>query len=83
MTKYRTYLSKISKVEVERETKHMVCIKGRMRAKVTGWDNYHDTWCDAYSFLLRKAKGDVSQCKMRLNKAKDAVLMIEQLQPMT
>lgn len=76
---YRTCLHIIKAVPIERETEHSVWVSGRKRAKVTGWDNYHDTWEDAKAYLIGEATGKVKTLKLKLEHAERNVHRIRNL----
>ncbi len=78
--KYKSYLNTITKVEVdERETKHSVWINGKKRAKVTNWDNYHDTWAEAKQHLMWRALQRVKVSNTRLCSAMDELIHVQGL----
>ena len=58
---------KIHEIECERETDYFVWINGSRRAKVSEWDNYFDTWEDAYSSLLKAAERKVDAASVSLD----------------
>ena len=62
--------AKIEEVEVLRETESSVWVKGRRLQKVTEWNVYHDTWDEAHSYLLEKAKGKVEYARRQLEEHK-------------
>ncbi len=78
---YRTCLTKIKAVPVERETVHSVWVNGRKRSKVTGWDNYHSTWEDAHTFLIAEAMARVKTKIEALSKAEKALRYVSNLKP--
>lgn len=45
----------IQTVDVERATDKSVFINGRRQAKVSDYNQFHDTWEEAYSFLMKEA----------------------------
>lgn len=84
MKKYKTkWRNEIEEVEILRETDKCVFLKGRnggedKELKRTSWHNFFNTWEEARSFLLGKAKGkldranrDVSGCIHNLNEVED------------
>ncbi len=80
-TMYRSCLLKIKAVQIERESIHSVWVKGRQRAKVTGWDNYHDTWEDAHTFLIAEGMARVKTKIEALSKAEKALRYVSNLKP--
>ena len=76
MIKYRTRFDKIEALEVERETDKQVVIPAQngcrsfRENKVSDWSNWHDTWDEAHTFLVRNAERKVESCRMALERAK-------------
>ena len=72
MKKYKTervshaVTATIKEVEVERETNSCIWISGRKVNKVSAWDSYHDTWDDAYAYLLEAAERHVVNARQNL-----------------
>lgn len=75
MIKYEADTSwlKISKVEVERETKNSVWINGRRNAKLSGWKSYFDTFQEAKEYLIQAKNEDVFRARCALNRANAAL----------
>ena len=80
ITKYRTWLGDVSKVEVERESVTCVWIKGMREAKLSEWKGYFNTFQEAKKHLveyalrrLEKAKYDVAVAQRALVKAESLV----------
>jgi hypothetical protein len=83
MIKFKTggyYRNKlIQEVEVEKETEHFFYIKGSRVKKECGYEQYHDTWEAAYTYLLEKAKERVQTARINLDRASVALAAIEGL----
>ena len=54
MFKYKTdtISDGIFQVEIDRETKKSIWINGRRQAKTNSYENYHNTWTDAFDYLM-------------------------------
>ena len=65
--------AKIEEVEVIRETEKCVFFngyRGEHRAmKVTGYDNWFDTWGEAHAYLMEKAERLARQARVELDRA--------------
>lgn len=78
ITKYVTGYTadKIKQVEVIRETEAFVYLPGyqggkeRREAKVSKYDQYHDSWNEAHQYLTGKAQEEVDAIRRRLEQAK-------------
>jgi hypothetical protein len=86
MIKYRTAFGQITEIEVEKETEKFVILKQagmtgkpRREAKRSDWQNYHDSWEDAKTFLINEAKQKVSMAESVLLKAKNHLQNMEAL----
>ena len=80
MKKYKTSRwndEKIVEVEVERESEHSVWEKAanyknlRRSNKITDYTHYHDTWDEAYKYLLDKAERNIAWAKDNLEQVKN------------
>lgn len=69
IVKYRTRWDQIERVEVDRETESSVFINGRRSAKVSGYENFHDSWAAAHACLLAKHQLQVNQLRRQLEAA--------------
>jgi len=72
---------KIEKIEVERETKSTVWIKGRAERKHGEYHDYHDTWKEARDFLVDNAYEHIDDKTNALEfaeKALDEVMAMEE-----
>lgn len=90
--KYRTTLmnSKIEVVNCIRETESSVFLAGsdmrgkfkeRREGKKTEWQQYHDTWSDAHSFLINRAEKEVLDARHRLEFANGRLGNIKGMKP--
>ncbi len=84
MIKYKTWLDEISKVEITRESKSSVWIKGwggkeRRILKVATAECIFDTFNDAKAFLVAKATQRIERTKENLERAELKLKKIERL----
>jgi hypothetical protein len=88
MTKYKTtscrwdVKAEITPVEVERESDAFIWIGGRRRNKVNDYVVYHDSWDEAYAFLLRKATEKVERAREALVTFEHAKVALDNLRSM-
>ena len=71
----------IEPVEIERETKKCVWVKGRRSSKKSGSEVYHDTWYDAHNYLFSKAQRKLDRASRGLQFATANVEKIKNLTP--
>lgn len=84
MIKYRTIFDKIEAIEIDHETdKQVVLCAGRIfgtrrQNKVSDLVNWHNSWDEAYAFLIHIAEKEVNwslahleNCKIKLEKIKN------------
>jgi hypothetical protein len=91
MIKYRTRDDNIEAHEVLRETaKMMVLAPGtsanqwrqeRKVAKRSEWENWHDTWDEAKTFLIEDAQNEVDASRSRLERSKSRLGNIKGMVP--
>ncbi len=67
--KVTTISDQIVEVVVERETEKSVWINGRKSSKRSNYENFFDTWEDAYAFLLGGARKKVISAERTLENA--------------
>ncbi|KKN75898.1 hypothetical protein LCGC14_0376060 [marine sediment metagenome] len=89
MVKYKTsgWGNDIDKIEIIRETKHSVWIKGKRWGesceqrcqKATRWDIYHNSWATAHAHLLGRATRNVESAKDRLEECEQNLREIQAL----
>ena len=85
MIKYKTggWKTLIEQVEVLRETKKCVFLnsyRGESRVnKNSSYENYFDTWQEAYDYIHRQAINALSMKKTALTKAEEKLKEIENL----
>ena len=70
---------KIIEVEVERQSEKCVWINGRRNLKVSEYMRYHETWEDAWSFLMKAARRKVDSARGNLERAEKNLKAIEDL----
>jgi hypothetical protein len=86
MIKYMVQLSdynvdaRISKVEVDSETAKFITIKGRRYAKRSNWENYYDSWVDAYRALENRQEKICAQLVNKLRYSEKRLVEIQKLQ---
>ena len=70
--KYKTtkWDVEIQPVEIERETIASVWIKGSRSSKHSEYARFWDTWEEAHTHLLNKAKRQVESLRLQLERAK-------------
>lgn len=72
MVKYKVIPShlrpEITAVECERETASSVFINGRRKAKRSTYENYYDTWDEAYSALIAAANYKAEYARAQLDR---------------
>jgi hypothetical protein len=73
----------IKQVEVDRKTETSVWVEGRRRNIKSDWDNYHETWYDAYSFLLNRATDKRDRARENLERAEEQLAVVLEMQPQT
>ncbi len=76
-----SYSHSIKVVEVERETETSVWINGRRNSKRTQYDNFFDTWGEAFHYLLERAETKLCVAQGRLNWAQDDLRKVKRLTP--
>ena len=88
MIKYRAMInytcgggSKITPVEVEKETEKSVWIKGNRHAKESGYAHYFDTWEDAKGALMSCQKSVIKRIRRELEVAKSVRVNIKGMEP--
>lgn len=93
IVKFKTGYSidKIERVEVLRETDKCVYLptnsgygKGvdeRREAKSTEYAQYHDTWADAHTHLLKKAEGRVKAARLHLETVNGQLGTVKGMKP--
>lgn len=74
----------IERVEYARETEKCVYTTGssgreRKSLKHSDWEQYHDTWADARTYLLDKARCEVEAYEAQLHKSRSKLSQIESL----
>lgn len=84
MIKYLTYYgtshsNKITAVEIERETETSVWIDGQRRQKRSSYENYWDTWDEAYAHILGKAERKAVSARIHLNTANNELDSIKSI----
>lgn len=91
--KYRTdhFADKIEKVEVLRETEACVYLSRnptlgnkkdeRREAKMSDYAQYHDSWADAHTYLMKKAEIAVKYASQNLKKANGKLGNIKGMTP--
>jgi hypothetical protein len=75
MIKFRTertswgVVTKITPVEVERESDSSLWINGRRSAKTSQHETYHDTWDQAHAHLMERANQNCESARYNLQTA--------------
>jgi hypothetical protein len=88
MTKYKTTScrwdveAEITPVEVERESDACIWIGGRRLKKVTDYEIFHDSWDEAYAFMLKKATEKVERAREALVTFEQAKVALDNLKLM-
>ncbi len=80
MTKFKTGLGKIERVECDRETETMVWVNGRGYKKLTSYESYFDSWNEAKAHMIRRAEEDVKWHERQLDAAKSKLANARALQ---
>lgn len=82
--------AEIEAVEVVRETDGSIFLPAdprwnksgeRREAKITDWHEYHDSWEQAHSALIRKAERDVESARRRLESSNGLLGNIKGMKP--
>ena len=74
------FSNKITRIEVEKETKSFVWVKGRQCGKCTEYKTFLDSWDDAKQFLLDRIKGKIHAAQGRLEYAQKELTEVEALE---
>ena len=61
---------KIIEIEIERETEKSIWVDGRLMAKYSNYGVYHDTWKDAWDYLIIHATRKLDNAKSNHEKIK-------------
>jgi len=79
--KYRTYFNepKIEAVEITKETDKSVFFGKEREQKRSSYQNWHDSFEDAKTFLLEAAKAELCQIEVRKNQINRDIKIIESL----
>lgn len=79
MKKFKTrgFRPSIQEIEVYKETEASVWFNGRRYSKRTSYDNYFDTWDEAFAFLIDEAAISVARYQDCFNEAQDRMRELE------
>ena len=76
---YKAHWNDIRPIDIERETKECVYIKGRRHNKISDYDSYFPTREEAKAYLIKKAQYEVDKHKIWLRDAEETLAKVKAL----